>query len=408
MYTKDKHILILNRSFWPDIEATGQFLTELCERLAKSYRITVIAGRSYYLKDSFKFGRLYKQEILHGIEIIRVRHTKIWKANILGRIINWLTYGILAFIVALRIKPHLIIACTDPPFLGIIAMLISRLRHIPFIYNCRDLYPDGVLALGKLKKGFVSNSFDYLNRKALSAACFVVCLGASMKDRLIKKGIPESHIKVIPDWVDTSAINPVPKNNNPLFRKLGFKNKFIIMYSGNIGLSQDFSSILNSISMVKDRSCFDLVFIGDGAAKENLKEQSQKLGLENVLFFPYQPKDMLSFSLSMADLHIIPLKKGMSGMIIPSKVYGIMAAARPYLAITDMHSEPARIAKEFNCGLWAKPQDIEAITEIINWALVHPDELEEMGNRGRRVAERHFDKELIIKEWFKRLDETGS
>jgi len=408
MYNKDKHILILNRSFWPDIEATGQFLTELCERLAKSYRITVIAGRSYYVrKEAFKPRRFYCKETFNGIEILRVRHTKFWKANTFSRMINWMTYGILAFIAALRIKSHLIIACTDPPFLGIIVMLIARLRHIPFIYNCRDLYPDTVLVLGKLRKGFISNFFDYLNKKALSAACFVVCLGASMKDRLIEKGVPDSHIRVIPDWVDTSVINPVPKSDNPLFAKLGLNNKFIIMYSGNIGFSQDFNSILNSIAMIGNRSRFDLVFVGEGVTKENLKEQSRKLGLENIFFLPYQPLDMLSFSLSMADLHIVLLKKGLSGMIVPSKVYGIMAAARPYLAITDIDSEPARMAKEFSCGLWTAPDDIEAIAKTLEWALNHPSELEEMGKRGRQIAEMMFDKRLIIKEWFRTLDEKG-
>lgn len=401
----DKYILWLNRSFWPDIEATGQFLTELCEQLAKKYRVTVIAGRSYYTgKEDFKSGRLYARKIFNGIEILRVRHTRFWKGSLWGRITNWLTYSILAFIVALREKPKMIIACTDPPFLGIIAMIISRLKSVPFIYNCRDLYPDFALGAGKLKEGFISYIYDYFNRKALSAARLVVSLGLSMQERLEAKGVLKKQIKTIPDWVDTSIIKPVAKIDNPLLEKFGLKNKFIIMYSGNIGLSQDFSSILESIATIKEHTSFSLVFIGEGAGKENLKKEVKRLGLENVLFLSYQPKDMLGFSLGMADLHVIPLKKGMAGASVPSKVYGILAAGRAYLAITDKESEPARLVEEYNCGLWAAPEDIRAIAKNISWALDHPYELEKMGEIGRRIAETRFDKNVVIKEWFNVLD----
>ena len=124
---EDKHILVFNRSFWPDIEATGQLLTELCEELAKKYKITAIVGRSHYMKeDFFAPGRFYSREMYKGIEILRVRHTRFWKGRFLGRFTNWLTYSILAFIVALRVKPHFIINCTDPPFLGIMPSHCGR------------------------------------------------------------------------------------------------------------------------------------------------------------------------------------------------------------------------------------------------------------------------------------------
>jgi glycosyltransferase involved in cell wall biosynthesis len=402
---KDKHILLFNRSFWPDIESTGQLLTELCEQLAKKYRVTVIVGRSYYAeKENFKSGRFYTREILNGIEILRVRHTRFWKGRLLGRMINWLTYSVLAFLVTLRIQPTMIIACTDPPFLGIVAMSIGYLKSIPFVYYCMDLYPDFALEIGQLKQGFISRVFDYFNKRALYRANLIVSLGVSMRDRLKAKGVPEERIRIIPHWVDTSAIRPISKKDNYFLQKFGLTNKFIVMYSGNIGLSQDFSSILKSIALLDDPSSFYLVFIGEGSGKEALKNEAQSLGLKNVLFLIYQPQDKLSFSLGMADLHLVLLKKGMAGASVPSKVYGIMAAGRTYLAISDKESEPARLSAEFGCGLWAAPQDTKAITKVISWALNHPDELEKMGERGRRISETRFDKEVVIKEWFLTLD----
>lgn len=406
MDNKDSHILVLNRSFWPDIEATGQSLTELSEELAKIYRVTAIVGRSYYVeKDAFKPLQFYRRELFNNIEILRVRHTRFWKEIFVGRLINWLTYCVLTFIIALRMKPKITIACTDPPFLGIIAMVIKYLKSITYIYNCRDLYPDSALEIKRLEPGPVSYIFDYFNNKSLKASCFVVALGLSMKDRMVKtKGIPPEHIKVIPDWVDASKISPVLKNNNPLRERFGLKDKFVIMYSGNIGLSQDFSSILKSIATIKERTFFSLIFIGEGAGKENLKKEVKQLGLENVLFLSYQPQDTLSFSLGMADLHIIPLKKGMAGASVPSKMYGILAAGRPYLAITDKESEPARLVEEFGCGLWVSPDDIKVIAKTIGWAINHPDELEKMGRIGRQIAVTKFDKEVVTKEWFGLLE----
>lgn len=408
MENKDKHILVFNRSFWPDIEATGQFLTELCEELAKKYKVTVIAGRSYYrTKEAFRPGEFCSREKFNGVEILRVRHTRFWKGNLTGRIINWVTYGVLSFIVSLRETPFIIIACTDPPFLGIMAMVVSHLKSVPFIYNCRDLYPDVALELGKLKRGFLSRGFDYINKRAFLSARFIIPLGQSMENRLLAKGISKKNIRVISDWVDTCKIAPISKKENTLLKKLGLENKFVIMHSGNIGLSQDFSLIIKAISTIKDKFSFYLVFIGEGAGKEKLKSEAKLLGLKNILYLPYQPKDLLSFSLSMADLHLVTLKKGMAGAVIPSKVYGIMAAGRPYLAITDKESEPAHFAEEFGCGLWVPPGNLNTVTSVLDWALTHPEDLEKMGKKARCIAEERFDKNVVINKWFQLLDRLG-
>lgn len=400
-----KHILVLNRSFWPDIEATGQFLTELCEELSKKYRITVVAGRSYYIKgEDFKPWLFYNVEQYSGVEILRVRHTRFWKRNLALRIINWMTYSLLTFIAAIRIKCDLIIVCTDPPFLGIIAMVINHFKAIPYICNCRDLYPDVAWALGRLRKTSpLSRLFDYLNKKALQKAALIVCLGPSMAERIKAKGVKGEKIKVISDCVDTALIKPISKEANPLIGKFGLKDKFIIMHSGNIGLSQDFSTLLRAIAAINN-SLFSLVFVGDGAGKKRLRKDMELLGLKNILFLPYQPKEMLSLSLGMADLHLILLRKGMSGTVIPSKIYGIMAAGRPYLALADIESEPAHLAKECGIGLWSAPEDMNNIANNVQWALTHPAELKRMGEVGRRLAEERFNKNVVVNRWLKVLD----
>lgn len=395
-----KHIVLLNRSFWPDVEATGQFFTELCQALAQEYKVTVVCGQPYFTeaRDLRGWG-LAQRETREGIAIVRVKSTTFRKENLVGRFLNWLSYSAWCSIVMLGIKADLVIIGTDPPFLGIIAAAIKKMRSTQFVFNCRDLYPDVAIGLGKLgKKNLCAVAFDAINRKALGAARLVVCLGESMEKLIRAKGIAQAQIRIIPDWVDTTMIKPIEKKDNFLLEKLSLAYKFIFMYSGNIGLSQGFETLIEAFGTIDPRDAC-LVFIGDGAGKAKLKRDVARAGLANVVFLPYQPLSMLAYSLSLADLHLIPLKKGLAGAIVPSKVYGILAAGRPYLAITDRESEPALLAEEYGCGLWAQPQDTAGISEKMRWAISHQEELRVMGNAGRALAQAKFDKRIVISEW---------
>lgn len=407
---KKPHILLFNRSFWPDIEATGQFLTELCVGLSPQARFTVIAGRSYYAKEcDFRFCTLCRRERYEDIEILRVRHTRFWKKRLLGRLINWLTYCISAFIAALRTDPDLIIVSTDPPFLGAVAAAISRMKRVPLVYNCRDLYPDVAWGLGRLKeRDLLSRVYDYLNKKAMRNSSVIVCLGESMQERIIKKGIPIGRLRVIPDWADTSIIKPIVLGANPLTASLGIReDKFIVMHSGNLGFSQNFPVILEAASRVKEKDRMSLVFVGDGVAKNWMQQEVRRRGMENVLFLPYQPKENLCASLNLADLHIVSLKKGMAGSVVPSKIYAILAAGKAFLAITEKDCEAARLARLDGCGLWADCDDVDGISRAIDWAIRHPEQLQAMGEKGRLIAQDRFDKNIVIREWRKLLQDLG-
>jgi len=392
-------IVIFNRSFWPDIESTGQFLTELAEELSTSYPVTFVAGRSYYHRDDgFDGLSLYRFERHNAINIIRIRNTRFWKGNLFGRLINWITYSIIAVHVGLwKIKPGLVIVNTDPPFLGLLGMLLKYWHRVPLIYNCRDLYPDVAIELGMLKDGFISQAFDYLNKKSLVSSNIVVPIGFTMKKKLIAKGVSEKCITVIPDWADTIFLRAIPKDENPLIERFGLNDSFVIMYSGNLGLTQDFISILHAVSLIDQR--FSLVFVGDGSGKKTIEDEAKRLGLKNVTIIPYQPYERLPYSLSMADLHLVTLKKGIAGSIVPSKVYGIMAVGRAFLVVADEENEPVYLAKTFGCGIWAEPGDIEGIRNKIQWALDNKQELARMGEIGRKLAEEKFDKRIVVEKW---------
>ncbi len=396
-------IFFINRSFYPDIEATGQFYTELAESLSKNFDLTFICGLSFYLKDKNYGFKFYRKEKFGKIKIVRVRHTLFWKENIFGRIVNWLTFSINSFIILLKIKPKILICGTDPPILGIICYFLKKLKNINYIYSCNDLYPDIAIALNTFKNKFITGIFEYFNKKALENSLKVTVLGDDMKELIKKKGIKDKKILVIPNWVDTKNILPIDKDKNLFLKKYNLNDKFLIMYSGNIGLPHNLENLIYALEKIKNRD-YIMVFIGDGAKKKEIFKIVKEKGLlGKVMFLPYQPKEFLSHSLSAADLHIVSLKKEAKGACVPSKIYGILASGRPFLSICDRDSNSSLIAENYKCGIIAQPDNVEDIKNKIEWAIENKRELEEMGKRAREVAVLKFDKEIIIDKWKKFL-----
>ncbi len=403
--SEKKSIVFFNRSFWPDVEATGQFLTELAEEISAANKVSFVCGLSYYSKNE-NFGKFsfIKNEKYKNVDVLRVKNTKFWKGRLAGRLTNWITYSLLALYVGLfKINPKVIVVNTDPPFLGFIGYLLKKYHGVPLIYNCRDLYPDVAIELGEIKEGLLTGAFDFINKLSFNSSDVIVPLGISMQNKILKKQVNEEKFVLIPDWADTKFLKPINKTRNPLLKELVPEKKFIIMYSGNIGYSQDFSSVIEAFSKIKNKNAV-LLFVGEGGAKESLMAMVKEYGLNNVMFLPYQPFDLLDQSLNIADLHLIPLKEGVSGSIVPCKVYGILSVGKPYLAIADKGSEPVTIAQNYSCGLWAGPGDVDTIKEKLEWAINNKKQLSIMGKKGREIAVQQYDKYVVIDKWSELLD----
>ncbi|MBI4564975.1 MAG: glycosyltransferase family 4 protein [Planctomycetes bacterium] len=399
-------ILLLNRSFHPDTEATGQFLTDLAAELAKSTPVTALCGRPYGVQDGFRGWRHVERH--RGVRIIRVRHTRLPKAHFWGRLANWASYLSLTLLAALRERPRWLFVHTDPPLLGTLALALRRLHRCGIVYSVQDIYPDVAEELGVLRRAWITRLFDAANRRALREAHVIVALGRDMAARLAAKGIPDAHIRVIPHWVDTSAIRPVPAEDNEYLRDLGLQDRFVFMYSGNIGMTQDFDAFLDALSRVEtDRSTWALLFAGGGAARARVEERVRALGLSNAVFLATQPREKLATLLSAGTLHLVPMKKGLAGCVVPSKIYGIMAAGRPYLALSDAECDMAGIAREEGCGLWSPAGDVDAARKQLEWAIAHRAEVEAMGRRGRALAETRYDAPLVLRRWVELFEEIS-
>src|SRR5260221_4194020 len=243
-------VLFLNRSFWPDREATGQFLTELCDDLSIDHEITVVAGPSYHTEDRNTGGfRLWARERRGRVTIIRTWGTRFSKSNLAGRLVNLGTYYLLAAIVAYRLpRPDVIVAETDPPLLGALAAVLKRRWGCRLVYNVRDLYPDIAEVTDGVRSPFLLDLLRRGNDYAYERADLIVTLGRDMARRIVDKGVPTEKVVVVPDWVDCRRIGPLA--SNPFRRSFG--NKFVVMYSGNIGLSQQLELVLEAAGRLRD------------------------------------------------------------------------------------------------------------------------------------------------------------
>jgi glycosyltransferase involved in cell wall biosynthesis len=219
----------------------------------------------------------------------------------------------------------------------------------------------------------------------------IVSIGHDMSARLRDLGVSYEKLQVIHDWADGRIVKPLD-GPSPRARELGWDDRFVVMHSGNVGLSQSLDTVLDAADLLRDDQEILFAIVGDGASKRELMVAAEVRGLTNVVFLPYQPKEKLAESLAAGDCHLVSLKRGLTGFIVPSKVYGIMAAGRPFIAAVEKGSEAARIVSEHNCGLRVEPESASALAQAVRQMQGLP--LVEMGHRGRVAFERFYDRPI--------------
>jgi putative colanic acid biosynthesis glycosyltransferase WcaI len=232
----------------------------------------------------------------------------------------------------------------------------------------------------------------------LEHADSVVAIGETMRSRLEAKGVPPARIDVIPNWVDVDAISPRAKRNG-WSETHGLADSFVVMHSGNVGHVQDLDTLLHAASHLRDLSDLAIVIVGSGARRAELVQLARRLELENVVFLPYQPRDQLSESLSAGDVHVVGLASGLSGFVVPSRVYGILAAGRPMIVSADASSETARLVEVAGCGVAVPPGRPSELAAAIRSAHAGELDLEAMGRLAREYAEREATREIAVERY---------
>lgn len=395
------HIAFFNRSYYPDTTATGQLLTELCEGLVREHdcRVTVVAG-SRTVGDGHAGQAIVQREHHNGVGVLRARGTGFSKARFAGRATNYVTYSLSACLAALRLqKPDVVVALTDPPIIGLAGLLAARRFRAPFVMVFQDIFPEVARVLEEFQSKPVNRLLHRITRFLVRRTAVNVAIGETMRRRLIEgKGADAGRTIVITNWADCSAITPAAKRN-AFSLETGLSEYFVVMHSGNIGLSQGLEHLVRAAGLLQEYEDIRIAFVGDGARKQALVRETEARKLRNVVFLPFASKERLRESFATADAFVISLKKGLAGYIVPSKLYGILAAGRPYVAAVDADSEVAAVSKQYECGIVVDPEDPAALAAGI-LSLYHDRELARRMGEKARHAGLQFDRSVQLRTYF--------
>jgi len=377
-------VCYFNRSYWPDTGATGQLLTELAEDLVSTHGMEVTVVTGYPLTSNGT--TLPPRATRNGVRIVRAPGTTLSPRRFFGRALNYLTYFLSAVWAAVRLpRQDVTIALTDPPIIGL-AALAARPRH-GMVFFCQDIFPEVAGLLEDFRSPAINAVLDRLNRFLVQRAARIIALGDTMASRLVHgKGADAAKLTVIHNWADTSAIVPSDKRN--AFAKAhNLESRFVVLHAGNIGLSQNLDVVIEAAGLLTSRTDILFLFIGDGNRKSALEAAVAARRLTNVRFLPFQPRDQLRWTYASSDVCLVSLKPGLAGYIVPSKLYPILAAGRPYIAAVETLSEVAALTERHRCGVLVTPGDAAQLAAAITRLADHPIERDDMGARARVAAE---------------------
>lgn len=396
-------LIFINRFFHPDLSATSQMLSDLAFALARrGHKVSIIASRQRYDEPG---ERLPAHEIIDGVEVHRVWTSRFGRSNVPGRAVDYATFYLSAAWRLWRLTRtgDIVVAKTDPPMLSVPVVPIARLRGARAVNWLQDVFPEVAQVLGFAGR-LGRMGLPLLRRlrdRSLRSADASVVLGELMARRVAGLGVPRERIAIIPNWADGRLVSPVARADNPLRRAWGLDGRFVVGYSGNLGRAHDIETMLQAIRLAQDGGGAPVtwLFVGGGKQFESLRAAVQSAGLPDVLFKPYQPREMLAQSLSAADVHLISLQPALEGLIVPSKFYGIAAAGRPAIFIGHHDGEIARTIADAGCGLTVAEGDGAALAYALQMLAADRERCARMGSSARRLFEGEFDKDIAVERW---------
>jgi putative colanic acid biosynthesis glycosyltransferase WcaI len=395
------HVLLLNEYFPPDTSATAKNAVLVAQALAERHRVTVLAGRPSYDPSERQPPYLLRREVQGNLVVERVGSTAFARFRMLGRVSNYLTYLGLAVPRALTLRSDVVLAMTDPPIEGIAGAFIARISRRPFIYNLRDLYPDMARGAGLLRSPLLLEPWETLHRLALRSAARVIVLGEDMRERILAKGVDPGRITIVRDAVPFPEA--MPSADHPVARDIRGEFRFVLVHAGNLGYYGAWQTLLRAAKMLEPKGV-GLVFIGEGARKAQVQEAAR--GSRNVRFLPFRPASELPWVMAAGDLHVVTVKRGLEGVVVPSKVYTILAAGRPLLAVATDKTEVARFASRDGCGVAADPDDPGEVATAVRGVLQAPERLAHMSRRARELA-RTYDRVKQLQSFVGAVEEAG-
>ena len=371
-------ILFINQFFWPDSSATSQQLTDMAAGLAaRGESISVLCGEGGYAAAA-------SSEAPGDVQILRVKALPFARGK-LGRILSYLSFYLSAFARALAgPRQDVVVSLTTPPLISLLGTLLKTLRGSRHFIWEQDLYPDVAIDLQVFARGGVLDRIvgllaDFSRRHADG----IIALGPCMRDRLIARGIPAERILIVENWASSTAITPMQRPGDP--------DQLVLLYSGNFGLAHDLDTLLSAMLALREDPRFHFLFVGSANKRRDLTGFLEANHIQSAEFRPYVSRDRLSEGLAAGDIGLVTQHNVCCGSVVPSKVYGILSAARPILFIGPKAATPALVIARHDCGWQIDPGDHEGLARLLQHLAANPQIVKSAGMRARQALVEHYD-----------------
>jgi glycosyltransferase involved in cell wall biosynthesis len=388
-------ILLLNLYYPPDTSATAKMAQTVVDALCKEHEVTVVCGRPSYDPTERRGWRPWQNEKNGQLRIIRVGSSAFPRFNMKKRVVNYLSYVAFAVPRALFVECDAVLAMTDPPFEGIVGAFVAMLKGKPYLYNIRDMYPDMAVGGSIVEPGFLARIWEKMHRWALRRADCAIVLGQDMKNRILVKGIAAEKIEIVRDGTEISADGSAPTLDIDVVRKIRGQFQFVLLHAGNLGFYGAWETLLGAAKkLTADNVGF--VFVGEGAQRDAVAAEAAEIS--NVKFLPFFPGNKIPSVLAAADAHIITVKRGLEGVVVPSKMYGILAAGKPILAVAPMETDAASLGIRQGFGIATDPDKPEELVDAIRALATDSNRVKQMGTAAK-VASRGYDRVFELQKF---------
>lgn len=377
-------ILLLNLYYPPDTSATAKMAQTVAETLSARHDVTVICGRPSYDPTERRAWRLFRMEQAGQVRIIRAGSTDFPRKDMKKRVLNYLSYTALAIPRALFVGCDVVLAMTDPPFEGIVGAFMAMLKHKPYVYNIRDMYPDMAVGGAIVEPGFLARVWESMHRWALRRAARVIVLGEDMRARIIGKGVDGSRVVVVRDGAEILPPGtPLTAPDPEVVRAIRGNFSFVLLHAGNLGFYGAWNTLITAARKLASDGV-GLVFVGDGAQRAEIEATSAGAG--NIRFLDFFPPSKIASVLAAADAHIITVKRGLEGVVVPSKMYGILAAGKPAVAVAPEETDAVSIGVRRGFAVSADPDRPAELISAVRGLVGNPEKTIAMGQAARAAA----------------------
>lgn len=392
----ERKLLIISQVYVPDPAAVGQHVADVAEEMVRrGWQVVVYAAARGYEDPSQRYA---SREIRNGVDVRRLPLSSFGKGSIAVRLLAQTSFVAQAVLRGLCVpRVSAVLVSTSPPFAGFAGAVVGLLRRLPFVWWVMDLNPDQMIVTGKLRAtSLLARAFDWMNVFTLKRAAAVIALDEFMAARLTAKRDVGEKLHVIPPWAHENHLEVVAHDANPFRTEHGLADKFVVMYSGNAGITSPLDTLLESASRLRDDDRIRFVFIGGGVVKKRIDALVATEKPPNIVSLPYQPLDRIKYSLSAADVHVVSIAPEAVGVVHPCKIYGAMALGKPVLALAPRNSHAGDIISRHGCGWICEHGDADSLVALLlRLRDTAPSTHADSGMRGRRAMDTTFSQSQL-------------